>query len=49
MKHEKMFKRDLARVQTPAIEKILPACDAKQAKRAPRAKTNGALAKPKSD
>ena len=38
MKHEKMFKNDLARVDTPAIEKILPASDAKQAKRAPRAK-----------
>lgn len=38
MKHEKMFKRDLARVQTPAIEKILPDAEAKQTKRAPRAK-----------
>ena len=38
MKHEKMFKNDLARVETPAIEKILPASDAKQTKRAPRAK-----------
>ncbi len=38
MKHEKMFKRDLARVQTPAIEKILPDAEAKQTKRAPRSK-----------
>lgn len=38
MKHERMFKKDLARVDTPAIDKILPTSDAKQTKRVPRAK-----------
>ncbi|MBQ9080353.1 MAG: hypothetical protein IJY27_04690 [Clostridia bacterium] len=47
MKHEKMFKKDLAKIETPAIEKILPAASVQKAacSHAPRAnKRLGAMA-----